>query len=240
MIKKYTALCLIISSLTLCSAEKEPTETTFVISSKKTAWFQSLDTRFNIVMNKQQQEHAAQQQKMKLDHEENIKKLSQIFIARVQENDVIFTKQFDDNQKRIEEQAKNVQEVLNSSATYQLVKLNLDTAEYKLTGNREDLEKMEIYRQGLYVATPILSIGAIITGCSNQSLSIGGFSTLVSGLILGGAYCYVADRSSSIGSEIALNEESVKKLETILIQLRPATENKEDENIQSNDEETHD
>lgn len=239
MIKKYAALCLIISNLTLCAAEEKSAETTFVISSKKTAWFQSLNTRFNIVMNRQQQEHTTQQQQMKQEHEENIKKLSQIFIAREQERDIIFTKQLDDNNKRIEEQAKNVQEALNSSATYQLIKLILESKEANRANHLAQVEKNKNWLKALGGATAISYIISIINLCAEKNRNP--FNLLFSfatHAILGSLIYYVTD-SSNLQNNITNDEETIKRLETILIRLQPATENIHDETFSPEQDDKH-
>lgn len=169
MIKKYTALCLIISSLTLCSAEKEPTETTFVISSKKTAWFQSLDTRFNIVMNKQQQEHAAQQQKMNQEHEDRQAKIKQANEKNITKYEKIFMSKYDENEIRFKNQLNEMKKEVREA-------------------NRELKEKeIKLYRSIFYGALTISELTALIAGYKTESWSIGISLTSLNLLVGSGA-----------------------------------------------------
>lgn len=248
MIKKYIALCfIIINSVIIHAAEENPAETTFIISSKKTAWFQSLEKRFNIVLNRQQEEHTAQQQKMRLDHEENIKKLSQIFVARVQENDVIFTKQLDDNQKKNEEQTKNIQKVLSSSTQYKHVELDLKNNKAKLVCDEKKLAIHQVHFNDITITThqTLAAIAVLAELCSMAagykagSWKLTTSLTLYNGIVFGCAY-YATD-TSALEEKIKNRKEYIKELEKIL-NPAPVSENikLETENSNNNGEETHD
>jgi lipopolysaccharide export LptBFGC system permease protein LptF len=225
MIKKYTALCLI-TSITLYADDipKPRIREIIVIDENGTGKISSIidansrlqeeiRQKTDATIEKHEQEHKTQQEKMKREHEENIKNHSRSFLVRLKENAALLDQQFAEAKEKSDQQVNIIQEVLNSSATYQLLELNLKN-------NKAELEKKELHRKYLYGATALSQIAAIIAGYQNSSWSLGGSLTLCNGIIFG--YIYDATDGSN-------TKETIKEQETILIRLRPTPviENKE-------------
>lgn len=250
MIRKYTALCLLIIPMHISTADNpiaRKIPEIFFIDQDNTVRMQTIQEGMerlkqeirqetSATLSKHEQEHKAQQEKMKREHDENIKNHSRSFIARIQENAVIFTKQFEDNQKKSEEQAKKVQEVLNSSVTYQLTELNLTSKKAELVNHLAQVEKNKSWRIGLGITTTISSIFSIVSCCTGKENNFFNLpSSFLTHAIVGSLIYYVTD-SSDLQNKITNNEETIKGLETILIRLRPANENKEDVTIKVDEE----
>jgi hypothetical protein len=234
MIKKYTALCLITSTALYANDAPKPRireiivideEGTGRVSSIIGAWNrlqEEIRQTTDATIEKHNQEHNAQQEKMKREHDENIKNHSRSFLVRLKENAALLDQQSAEAKEKSDQQVNIIQETLNSSTQYQLAELSLENTKSDLTLHEQRRERIELGRKVLYGATPALPIASIIAGYQNQSLTIGGCLTLFSGLLLGAGYHYIIDNSTLIEHEITKSQSSIKKLETILVKFKPA------------------
>jgi hypothetical protein len=235
MIKQYTALCLIVIPIHISTADNSTARKIpeiFFIDQDNTVRMQTIQEGMerlkqeirqetSATLSRHKQEHDTQQEKMKREHEENIKNHSRSFIVRLKENAIALDQQLAEAKEKSDQQSHLIKEALNSSATYQLIELNLKNSKI-------ELEKLELLRKCLYGVTAFSQLAVIITGYTNASWSLGGSLTLFNGMIFGYGY-YITDDSNT--------KQKISNLKTILIRLQPATENEEDEAIKDNTEE---
>ncbi len=233
MIKKYTALCLIIIPnyiLTTESIAPRRVPEIFFIDQNNTIKMQTIEEGMerlkrelsesvNTTIAKHEQEHKTQQNNMKLEHEANLTTHAQSFIVRLTENAIKLDKQLTESQEKSDQQlarikesfdaqSEKIQQALNSSATYQLIELNLKH-------HNAELQKLASIRKGLIIATPISAVvcGAIAIAFSQTSSAIS--LTILHGLFFGLGY-WLTDPSNT--------EETIKELEAIRAPLNSIIE----------------
>lgn len=233
MIKKYTALCLIIIPnyiLTTESIAPRRVPEIFFIDQNNTIKMltieegmeklkRELSESVNTTIAKHKQEHETQQNNMKLEHEANLKTHAQSFIVRLTENAIKLEKQLTESQEksdqqlaRIQEsfdaQSEQIQQALNSSATYQLIEL-------RLKHHNAELQKLASIRKGLYIATPISILVCNIITVTSNSAGLAIPLTFLHGLFWGLGY-FLTDPSNT--------QDAIKELEAIRAPLNSIIE----------------
>lgn len=173
MIKKYATLCLISIPIFTSTADNplpRRIPEIFFIDQDNTVKMQTIQEGMerlkqeikqetNATLSKHEQEHKAQQARMRQENEKNITKYQQMFMSKYDENDIRFKNQLNEMNREVREANKELKE-----------------------------KEIKLYRSIFYGAFTVSEIAALITGYNTGSWSIGISLTSINVLVGSGCF----------------------------------------------------